>query len=1002
MANPFELQFIAETKGLQGGLDGIGSKVGGLSKAVGAGMLGAGAGIAAFGALAVNAAADVAESQNKVNVVFGASADKINALASTSAQALGQTKGQVLEATGTFGNLLTAMGQTPEKAADMSIGMVKLASDLASFNNADPTEVLEALRSGMSGEAEPMKRFGVALNEVSMANAAVAAGLISSVDDWGKYKQGMSEAEKQQLRYNIMMEQTKTAQGDFANTSGGMANAMRIIKASVGSAVADIGAGLLPAVQKVAAAFSSFLASGRFEEIKTQLISVFTQIGDKLAAVDWGALVGGAVGLFEKLGGVIGFLAENPALGMLVAGITGVIAAIAPVAAIVGPLIPIFGALFGAIGTIAGVVGPAVAAIGGIAAIFNPVTLAVGAVVAAIVGLKLAWDNNLGGIQEKVAGVVGAVQGIWSGFVGFLQSNAETIKTILLAIVTGGLSLVVQGWQQHGDEIKAKAADIAAGVQGKWDEMKAGIAAKSDEIKANVSQAWNDTKAAISDALSQIWSDLKLKWDAFLREISDKLQAILGAVQTAWTSVKTAISDAMAAVQAVISSLWSAIVGAVQGYLERLKGNVEWAFGLVQQVISGAMGIVQQVVSDVLGAITRLWDEWRVFVAGVVEAFKRLISGDWQGAFTAMKDAAERGLQAVIGFFRDLGGSIMRAIGDAGRLLLDVGGSIVDGLWQGISRTWDNLLRDIGGLINRFPQWLLDLIRGGSPALEFVPVGESMAEGVGYGFVGFWRRVVEPMMRRVITPPILPPFEPILPPPPPKKLPGGDDEINPPIRSIGEPAPEPGPRPKAKWEIGTPAGFPEGPDVAFKGIAPGVKVSAMRTGRGGFVAASKTNFWRQMLQRWGLPEETSARKVAQQLGIPIPDWLEQMWHPVADAKETDLSLQADKTKTPEGAGAAVAASLGGLSEAIVAATEIIRAAVAPIAGPSVPFPRRRIVPPDEPGPPGTWGRGAPPVTINFRPSIRAQIDLGTRVIAEAIEHVLPETTYRGITAPQGG
>ncbi len=89
--------------------------------------------IVAMGLKSMDAASDLEESMNKVGVVFGTSAGQIQAWATTAAGSMGQSQQQALEATGTFGNLFTAMGMGQAPAADMSMDLVELASDLASF-----------------------------------------------------------------------------------------------------------------------------------------------------------------------------------------------------------------------------------------------------------------------------------------------------------------------------------------------------------------------------------------------------------------------------------------------------------------------------------------------------------------------------------------------------------------------------------------------------------------------------------------------------------------------------------------------------------------------------------------------------------------------------------------------------------------------------------------------------------------------------------------------------
>lgn len=282
-----------------GNADKTGKKFAGLGNAAKAGMAIGVAALGAFAKSAVTAASDVAESQSKVNTVFGDSAGKIDAFAATAATSLGQSKGAVLDAAGTFGNLFTALGLTQSAAADMSTSAVTLATDLGSFNNASAPEALEAIKAGLLGEAEPLKRFGVNLSAARIEAEAFALGLAKPVKnaaaitaannkvtvavqklataqkehgkgsieaktaqdavaraqaDLTKAMQGstpeLTAAQKAQAAYSVILKDTKTAQGDFARTSDGMANQTKIAKARFEDLQGTVGAKLLPVVNK--------------------------------------------------------------------------------------------------------------------------------------------------------------------------------------------------------------------------------------------------------------------------------------------------------------------------------------------------------------------------------------------------------------------------------------------------------------------------------------------------------------------------------------------------------------------------------------------------------------------------------------------------------------------------------------------------------------------------------------------------------------------------------
>jgi hypothetical protein len=207
--------------------------------------------IVAAGALAVKFASDLQESQSKVDVVFGRSAESVRKFGEDAAKSMGMSQAAALEATGTYGNLLRAMGLSETQSADMSTSLVTLAADLGSFNNVPIEEVFGALRSGLSGETEPLKRFGVNLNQAALKTEALALGLVSTGEE-------MSAGAKAQAAYSLIMKQTTLAQGDFARTSDGAANSMRIARAQLEDAAAELGTLLLPAVSKVAGAFGAF------------------------------------------------------------------------------------------------------------------------------------------------------------------------------------------------------------------------------------------------------------------------------------------------------------------------------------------------------------------------------------------------------------------------------------------------------------------------------------------------------------------------------------------------------------------------------------------------------------------------------------------------------------------------------------------------------------------------------------------------------------------------
>lgn len=247
--------------------------------------------VAGFGAFAaanvigdtISAASDLAEQQSKVGVVFGNSATQVLAFGTSAEQSLGQSERAALEAAGTFGNLFRSVGISERESAKLSVSLTSLASDLASFNNTSVDDALTALRAGLVGETEPLKRYGVNLNEATLKAKALELGLYSGVG-------ALDANAKAQAAYAVIVEQTTLAQGDFERTSDSLANQQRILSAEWENAQAQLGEELIPAAKVAVSVFGDLL-----------------KVADALPGpvVAGGVALGGLVVAFGLLGPVV-------------------------------------------------------------------------------------------------------------------------------------------------------------------------------------------------------------------------------------------------------------------------------------------------------------------------------------------------------------------------------------------------------------------------------------------------------------------------------------------------------------------------------------------------------------------------------------------------------------------------------------------------------------------------------------------------------------------------
>ena len=198
-----------------------------------------------FGKAAIGVASDLNEVQNVVDTTFGAEgAIRINEWARNAAEAFGESELQAKQFTSTLGAMFKSMGVSQAATEGMSMSLAGLAGDMASFYNLDPTEAFEKLRSGISGETEPLKQLGINMSVVNLEALAMSMGIKKSYNE-------MTQAEQATLRYEYIMNATADAQGDFANTSDSLANQQRILQLEVQTLAAEIGQDLMPIAQEV-------------------------------------------------------------------------------------------------------------------------------------------------------------------------------------------------------------------------------------------------------------------------------------------------------------------------------------------------------------------------------------------------------------------------------------------------------------------------------------------------------------------------------------------------------------------------------------------------------------------------------------------------------------------------------------------------------------------------------------------------------------------------------
>lgn len=179
-------------------------------------------------------AMDAEEAASKFNTIFGDQASAVRSWADTYGEQIGRSSLALQSFAADMMAIVSPMGVTQQAAIEMSEGLTQAAQDIASFHNVDVSEAFNALRAGITGETEPLKRFSILLTDAALQEYALTQGINKKIS-------AMTTAEKTQLRYNAILANMGEASGDAARTSGSLTNQLRSLQGTLQDVSVTIG-----------------------------------------------------------------------------------------------------------------------------------------------------------------------------------------------------------------------------------------------------------------------------------------------------------------------------------------------------------------------------------------------------------------------------------------------------------------------------------------------------------------------------------------------------------------------------------------------------------------------------------------------------------------------------------------------------------------------------------------------------------------------------------------
>lgn len=691
------LDLGVNTSGFKKELNGIGKMGNNLSSVFGklGGVIAAAFSvktIASFAKSCINLGSDLAEVQNVVDVTFGSMSEAVNDWAENAMTSYGLSEKVAKEYMGQFGAMSKAFGNTEQMAYDQAAALTGLAGDVASFYNMTTEEAFTKLKSVYTGETEALKSLGVVMTQSALDSYALANG-------YGKTTDAMSEQEKVALRLAFVQDKLAGASGDFARTSDGWANQVRVLSLRFDALKASIGQGLIAALTPVIRALNQLMV---YLQAAADAFSNFMQVifgvsGGSSALSSVGADLAAGVGSASASSGD---LADNAASAAgSAAKMKKALAGFDNLNILSNPNSGGGGGGGASSGVGSNIETPD----------FTNTNSAIDIAkqkldelktklleIANITGLSGLWDD----FQTSVDNVKIGLENLWSSLQQAIDENKPALDGLKTSWVNTFLTITNTISTIVGDMFTS----ISEGFRSFTEENSVDI----EEFFGNVIAIFTETATLISDVAGDLFADLQSWWETKGKPVFDGIVKAIGDV---WKWVLDIYNIIIAPVikkvievlrklwDGTLRPLWNNILGLVSDIWECilafwnniLKPVVDWIIKKFGPPISAAFQSIVTNIGNAIATIGGILNGLITAFRGVIQFITGVFSGDWKKAWNGIKT-----------IFTGIWQAIRSAISPIINGILGAVESFINGIISGLN--W--LIRQINKISFKVPDWV--------------------------------------------------------------------------------------------------------------------------------------------------------------------------------------------------------------------------------------------------------------------------------------------------------
>lgn len=174
----------------------------------------------------------------------GFSVNDDGTLTATGNASLGINPSQLMNYQAMFAQMSSSMGVASETSLKLSQALTEIGGDLASVKNMDFDKVWQDMASGLAGMSRTLDKYGINIRNVNLQQKLMELGIEADIT-------ALNQNDKALLRAIILLDSTRYAWGDLADTLNQPANQLRLLESNFSNLSRTIGNLFLPVVSKV-------------------------------------------------------------------------------------------------------------------------------------------------------------------------------------------------------------------------------------------------------------------------------------------------------------------------------------------------------------------------------------------------------------------------------------------------------------------------------------------------------------------------------------------------------------------------------------------------------------------------------------------------------------------------------------------------------------------------------------------------------------------------------